>query len=221
MLESHVERLPWGIRKLRQFIQQREGLRLLRSSAFGWLRKILLESGKRHAALGHLDQPEDIFWLELTEWESGKPSEWKPLIAARKIESVHHAEEVYPRSFAAMPGEPAPLYRPELAHADRWEGQRVVSGRLEGRVLVLPSYHPGPYPEFDILVAKHTDPGWSFLIGQSKGLIVEQGGLLSHASIVARELGLPTVIGVPNITQHLQSGDRVLLNATERHIHRL
>ena len=212
---------PWSIRKLRQFIQQREGLRLLRSSAFGWLRKILLESGKRHTALGHLEREEDIFWLELSEWETLDPSQWKTRIAARKAESALHADEVYPRSFAAMPGEPAPIYRPELAHADRWDGQCVVAGRLEGRVLVLPAYHPGPYPDFDILVAKHTDPGWSFLIGQSKGLIVEQGGLLSHASIVARELGLPTLIGVTYITHHLQTGDRVYLNSTEGHLHRL
>ena len=97
----------------------------------------------------------------------------------------------------------------------------VVPGRLEGRVLVMPTFQPGPYPAFDILVAKHTDPGWSFLIGQARGLIVEQGGLLSHASIVARELGVPTLIGVPNITQHLHTGELVVLDSTQRRLHRL
>lgn len=212
---------PWGIRKLRQFIQQRESLRLLRSSAFGWLRKILLESGHRHAELGHLLAPEDVFWLQIDEWENGEPSDWKPRIAARKMEAARHAEDVYPRAFAAMPGEPAPLYRPELEAGDAWEGHCVVPGRLEGRVLVMPTFQPGPYPAFDILVAKHTDPGWSFLIGQARGLIVEQGGLLSHASIVARELGVPTLIGVPNITQHLHTGELVVLDSTQRRLHRL
>ena len=212
---------PWGIRKLRQFIQQRESLRLLRSSAFGWLRKILLESGQRHAELGHLLAPEDVFWLQIDEWEKGEPSDWKPRVAARKAEAARHAEDVYPRAFAAMPGESAPLYRPELEAGDAWEGQCVVPGRLKGRVLVMPTFHPGPYPEFDILVAKHTDPGWSFLIGQARGLVVEQGGLLSHASIVARELGSPTLIGVPDITQHLRTGEQVVLDSTQGRLHRL
>jgi pyruvate,water dikinase len=76
-------------------------------------------------------------------------------------------------------------------------------------------FEEGPYPEFDLLVARHTDPGWSLLLAQSKGLIVEQGGLLSHASIVARELGIPTLIGVPNATNQLQTGDSLTLDATQ------
>lgn len=212
---------PWGIRKLRQFIQQREGLRLLRSSAFAWLRKILLESGHHYAQGNLLDAPEDVFWLQISEWEQGANPGWKRLIAERKEQAKAHLDDVYPRSFAAMPGDPAPIHRPELAHCDHWSGQCVVPGQMEGRVLVMPTFQPGPYPAFDILVAKHTDPGWSIVIGQAKALIVEQGGLLSHASIVARELGLPTLIAVPDITQQLRSGESIYLDATQSKIHRI
>jgi pyruvate,water dikinase len=78
----------------------------------------------------------------------------------------------------------------------------------------MPEFQPGPWPDFDLLVARHTDPGWSLLLAQSKGLIIEQGGLLSHASIVARELGIPTLVGVDGATQQLQTGSMVTLDAT-------
>ena len=206
--------LPWGIRKLRQFIQQREALRLLRSSAFGWLRKILLTSGQRYAENGDLTHPEDVFWLEISEWEKGAHPEWTSIIEARKKSADAHRDDRYPQSFAAMPGEEAPAYIPSSEHTPRLEGKTVFPGRVQGTALVMASFRTGPYPPFDILVAKHTDPGWSLLIAQAKGLIVEQGGLLSHSSIVARELGIPTIIGVPNATEQIQTGMTLFLDAT-------
>lgn len=231
-------KLPWGIRKLRQFIYQREELRLLRSTAFGWMRKILLTSGEAYASAGVLDSASDIFWLTLEEWEAGtegpagnaaspenaaskrnaahiKTPNWRNLVAHRKAEAAAHADDRYPQAFAAFPGDPAPPWVPEAIHADALTGKCVYPGRIAGKALVMPQFEEGPYTEFDILVARHTDPGWSLLLAQSKGLVVEQGGLLSHASIVARELGIPTLIGVPGATNHLKTGDRLTLDATQ------
>ncbi len=260
-LPAPATTLPWGIRKLRQFIYQREELRLLRSTAFGWMRKILLTSGEAYASAGVLDSASDIFWLTLEEWEAGteepagnaatgnqansgaapsshntassrnaagtdnaqnsrntaniKTPNWRNLVANRKAEAAAHADDRYPQAFAAFPGDPAPPWVPEALHADALAGKCVYPGRISGKALVMPQFEEGPYPEFDILVARHTDPGWSLLLAQSKGLVVEQGGLLSHASIVARELGIPTLIGVPGATNHLQTGDRLVLDATQ------
>jgi len=260
-LPAPATTLPWGIRKLRQFIYQREELRLLRSTAFGWMRKILLTSGEAYASAGVLDSASDIFWLTLEEWEAGteepagnaatgnqansgaapsnhntasshntaitsnaassrnaasiKTPNWRSLVATRKAEAAAHAEDRYPQAFAAYPGDPAPPWVPEALHANALTGKCVYPGRISGKALVMPQFEEGPYPEFDLLVARHTDPGWSLLLAQSKGLIVEQGGLLSHASIVARELGIPTLIGVPGATNHLQTGDSLTLDATQ------
>jgi pyruvate,water dikinase len=112
-----------------------------------------------------------------------------------------------------MPGEEPPRAEATEGSATM-NGHRVVPGRIEGRVLVMPEFQPGPWPEFDILVARHTDPGWSLLLAQSKGLVIEQGGLLSHASIVARELSIPTLVGVDGATLQLRTGDRIVLDAT-------
>jgi phosphohistidine swiveling domain-containing protein len=82
---------------------------------------------------------------------------------------------------------------------------------VEGRALVLtePRIPDEPY---DILVAAHTDPGWTPLIALAKGVIVEHGGLLSHAAIVTRELGIPSIIGVPDATRLIKTGMRVRIN---------
>ncbi len=216
---SEPESMPWGVRKLRQFIRQREELRLLRSTAFGWMRRLLLRAGECAVGQGHLDSRDDIFWLDRELWLEGDPSTWRDAVARQKATYATFRPTALPRSFAWMPGEVAPEAAPEQPKYSL-NGRRVVPGRLTGRVLVMPEFQPAPWPDFDLLVARHTDPGWSLLLAQSKGLIIEQGGLLSHASIVARELGIPTLVGVDGATTLLATGDVVTLDATAGTVHR-
>jgi pyruvate,water dikinase len=61
-------------------------------------------------------------------------------------------------------------------------------------------------------VAEHTDPGWILIFPSAAGLLVERGSLLSHAAIVARELGIPAVVSIPGLTQWLRDGDIVELD---------
>ena len=84
-------------------------------------------------------------------------------------------------------------------------------GNVEGRVVVL-SEPVIPDEPYDILVASHTDPGWTPLIALAKGVIVEHGGMLSHAAIVTRELGIPSIIGVENATNLIKTGMHVRIN---------
>ena len=207
------QQLPWGIKQLQRYIKQREAFRLLRSTAFGWLRRILLQAGINAAKADHIQEPDDIFYLKIDEWFAGDTDSWKNLITARKAKYAEHSADRYPRSFATTPSGEAPPYIPAAATGESVEGQCVFPGVVHGRLLVMDEYRPGPWPEFDILVAKHTDPGWSMLISKAKGLVVEQGGLLSHASIVTRELGIPCIIGAPNATALLEDGGEAVLDA--------
>jgi pyruvate,water dikinase len=207
------QQLPWGIKQLQRYIKQREAFRLLRSTAFGWLRRILLQAGINAAKSDHIQEPDDIFYLKIEEWFAGDTDSWKNLITARKAQYAEHSADRYPRSFATTPSGEAPPYIPAAATGESVEGQCVFPGVVHGRLLVMDEYRPGPWPEFDILVAKHTDPGWSMLISKAKGLVVEQGGLLSHASIVTRELGIPCIIGAPNATALLEDGGEAVLDA--------
>jgi phosphohistidine swiveling domain-containing protein len=207
------QQLPWGIKQLQRYIKQREAFRLLRSTAFGWLRRILLQAGVNAAKADHIQEPDDIFYLKIEEWFAGNTDSWKNLITARKAQYAEHSADRYPRSFATTPSGKAPPYIPATATGESVEGQCVFPGVVHGRLLVMDEYRPGPWPDFDILVAKHTDPGWSMLISKAKGLVVEQGGLLSHASIVTRELGIPCIIGAPNATAILEDGGEAVLDA--------
>jgi phosphoenolpyruvate synthase/pyruvate phosphate dikinase len=110
---------------------------------------------------------------------------------------------------------------PEAASArhSRAELAGMVSspGTIEGTVVVLDS--PAiPKEPYDILVAKHTDPGWTPLIALAKGVIVEHGGMLSHAAIVTRELGIPSIIGVPDATKIIRTGMRVRINGQQSRV---
>lgn len=207
------QKLPWGMKQLQRYIKQREAFRLLRSTAFGWLRRILLQAGINAAKADHIQEPDDLFYLKIEEWFAGDTDSWKNLITARKAQYAEHSADRYPRSFATTPSGEAPPYIPAAATGESVEGQCVFPGVVHGRLLVMDEYRPGPWPDFDILVAKHTDPGWSMLISKAKGLVVEQGGLLSHASIVTRELGIPCIIGAPNATALLENGREAVLDA--------
>jgi pyruvate,water dikinase len=69
-----------------------------------------------------------------------------------------------------------------------------------------------PEKPIEILVVRHTDPGWTPIIALAKGVVVERGGLLSHAAIITRELGIPSVIGVEGAMQAIRTGDRILVD---------
>jgi phosphoenolpyruvate synthase/pyruvate phosphate dikinase len=92
------------------------------------------------------------------------------------------------------------------------KGLMSSPGTVEGIALVLkePKIPKEPY---DILIASHTDPGWTPLLALAKGVVVEHGGMLSHAAIVTRELGIPSLIGVNDVTSIIKSGMKVRINS--------
>jgi pyruvate,water dikinase len=90
----------------------------------------------------------------------------------------------------------------------------VSAGTVSGRVKVMKEFEMPDEIDFEILVTRHTDPGWTALIALSKGLIIEHGGVLSHASIVARELEIPAVIGVRSATDLYKDGQNVEINGS-------
>jgi pyruvate,water dikinase len=86
---------------------------------------------------------------------------------------------------------------------------------IKGKIKIFKDFYVPSNIDFDILVTSHTDPGWTALIALSKGLIVEYGGILSHASIVARELGIPAVIGAKGIMEQLKNGQIVEIDGSK------
>jgi phosphohistidine swiveling domain-containing protein len=113
---------------------------------------------------------------------------------------------VYAQSVRRGRGAAAPAPAPGDG---RLQGEACSPGRVRGLARVLKAPGSDDKIEDEILVAPTTEPGWMFLLLAAKGLIVERGSLLSHAAIIGRELGIPTIVGADHATEWIASGDEV------------
>jgi pyruvate,water dikinase len=97
-------------------------------------------------------------------------------------------------------------------------GTPVSTGVIEGRARVVLKLEDAMVEEGDILVTKFTDPGWTPLFISVKGLVTEVGGMMTHGAVIAREYGLPAVVGVNDATRLIQDGQRIRINGSEGYI---
>ena len=97
-------------------------------------------------------------------------------------------------------------------------GLPVSAGIIEGRARVVLDMAEAELEAGDILVTPHTDPSWSPLFVTISGLVTEVGGLMSHGAVIAREYGLPAVVGVERATQLIPDGQRIRVNGTDGYI---
>lgn len=106
-------------------------------------------------------------------------------------------------------------YKRENLPAGAIVGLAVSSGVMEGRARVILNLEDGDIDDGDILVTAFTDPSWTPLFVSIKGLVTEVGGLMTHGAVIAREYGLPAVVGVENATRLIRKGQRIRVNGTD------
>jgi phosphohistidine swiveling domain-containing protein len=213
-------------------VRERENLRFERTRVFGRARMIALELGRRLAALDCLEHARDVFYLEWDEmiaFVEGRATttDLAGLVAVRRREFEQHARAPEPaerfetrgvvyrgNSFSAR-GTSSP---PE---GDRHTGIGCSPGLVRGAVRLI--HDPGQawLRHGEIIVAERTDPGWVMIFPAASGLLVERGSLLSHSAIVARELGLPTIVALPGLTRWLKNGDWVEMDGATGVVARL
>jgi len=109
-------------------------------------------------------------------------------------------------------------YRRDHVPAGAMAGLAVSSGVAEGRARVILDIGDADLEEGDILVTAFTDPSWTPLFVTVKGLVTEVGGLMTHGAVIAREYGLPAVVGVVDATRRIKDGDRIRVNGTEGYV---
>jgi rifampicin phosphotransferase len=97
-------------------------------------------------------------------------------------------------------------------------GLAVSAGIVEGRARVIDDMAEADVEPGDILVTAHTDPSWSPLFVAIGGLVTEVGGLMTHGAVVAREYGLPAVVGVENATRRIEDGQLIRVNGTDGYV---
>ncbi|MBO1001130.1 phosphoenolpyruvate synthase [Pseudogracilibacillus auburnensis] len=109
-------------------------------------------------------------------------------------------------------------YKQENLPTEAIVGLPVSSGVIEGRARVILNLEDADLEDGDILVTTFTDPSWTPLFVSIKGLVTEVGGLMTHGAVIAREYGLPTVVGVENATKLIKDGQRIRVHGTEGYI---
>jgi pyruvate,water dikinase len=172
--------------------------------------------GRELVADGRLDEADDVFYLTVPELVDGPPADARAVVAFRRARREEYRRVELPVTFTGMPEPlgPAAAGSGTRGPADtEVRGAAGGPGRVEGtaRVVLDPNDATGLEPG-DILVCRFTDPSWAPLFLLADGLVIDLGGAASHGAIVARELGIPCVIGTADGTTRLQTGDRLLVD---------
>ena len=168
-------------------------------------------AGQLLSEQGLLRDPSDVFYLTASELCNELPCNVEELVIARRKRRAEYLANSYPTEWQ---GEPVAIPASDitsttLAEIGVLNGLGVSSGLVEGQVRVVLDPASAEVRTGDIVVAPTTDPSWCSVMFVSSALVVDIGGALSHASVVARELGIPCVVNTRTGTQQLQTGDRV------------
>jgi pyruvate,water dikinase len=183
-------------------LARREHVKAAVFAVGGEVRRVHLELGRRLTAAGILDVPEDVDLLrdaELSPSLAGAPPAPAEVARRRRWMQQRQDEPPLPVRFTGTPtAQPV-----EVLRGDRWSGWAASPGRYTGRARVVTVPRPELLSPGEVLVAAATDAGWSPLFLRAGAIVVERGGPLSHAAIVARELGLPAVLNLAGATAGL------------------
>ena len=209
-------------RRVRALAGLRESPKLYIIQMMGIIRQGLLESGEDLVSAGTLDRADDLFYLYLSELDTlaqGEAQDWKSLVAVRRS---NYAREL---SRGLIPhlllSDGRAFYEgstPTEGEGSHLRGSPVSPGAVEGVVRVVLDPHSAQLTPGEILVCPATDPAWTPLFLAANGLIMETGGMMTHGAIVAREYGIPAVVGVHQATTLLQTGQRIQLNGSSGEI---
>jgi len=167
-----------------------------------------------------LREEEDIFFLTFPELHD--------VVRTGRVDEglIHARREAHRSNLALSPprvltsdGEALDgSYRRDDVPAGALVGLAVSGGTIEGRARVIHDMAEAQIEAGDILVTAHTDPSWSPLFVAIAGLVTEVGGLMTHGAVIAREYGLPAVVGVQHATTLIRDGQRIRVHGTDGYV---
>lgn len=199
------------IRVLRNYLPVREHPKYLIMKLILIFKKALLEEAKIMMQKGHLEEEKDIFYVSF--WELYKAVENSEslikLISLRKEEYQHFRKLSAPRVLTSDGEEIKAGYKRDNLPKGALAGIPVSSGVIEGIARVITDPSKAFINKGEILVAPFTDPGWTPLFINAAALVMEIGGLLTHGTVVAREYGMPAVVGITDATKIIKTGQRI------------
>jgi pyruvate,water dikinase len=208
------------IELVRTFIGYREYPKYGKVSRELVYKQALMAEADRLVQAGVIAEREDVFFLRFEELHE--------VVRAQRADSelIHRREQEF-RSYEALTpprvltsdGEAiAGSYHRDDAPAGALVGLAVSGGTVEGRARIVLDMEDADVEPGDILLTAHTDPSWSPLFVAVAGLVTEVGGLMTHGAVVAREYGLPAVVGVEHVTELIRDGQRIRVNGTDGYV---
>ncbi|WP_339294022.1 phosphoenolpyruvate synthase [Paenibacillus sp. FSL W7-1279] len=243
-LLERLKQLPDGEQKaketkrkidlIRNFIGYREYPKYGMVSRYFVYKQALLKEAERLVQAGVIQKKEDIYYLTFEELhevvrtnklddpgciveQQGKLAT-RQMISKRKDEYKVYEKLTPPRLITSEGEIITGAYNRENLPVGAIAGLAVSSGVIEGRARVILNMEDADLDEGDILVTSFTDPSWTPLFVSIKGLVTEVGGLMTHGAVIAREYGLPAVVGVENATKRIKDGQRIRVHGSEGYI---
>ena len=229
-LLDRLKQLPDGTQKatetkqmidrLRNFSGYREYPKYGMIHRYFVYKQALLKEAEQLVQVSVLHEKEDIYYLTFEELREVVRTHTldDQIISKRKDEYTFYEKLTPPRVITSDGEIIVGKYKRENLPAGAIVGLPVSSGVIEGRARVILHMEDADLEEGDIVVTSFTDPSWTPLFVSIKGLVTEVGGLMTHGAVIAREYGLPAVVGVENATKLIQDGQRIRVNGTEGYV---
>ena len=210
------------LQQARARIRDRENLRFERTRVFGAVRRIFRGLGIRLHEEGRLTSPRDVFHLTVDEIfaavaGTGMTHDLSAVASARRAEFERYEQEPSPPErfeTRGPPDAPPPRAATAVGGDGDLRGLGCCPGIVRAPVRVVRDPSTAGNLDGHILVAERTDPGWTLLFPTASGLLVQRGSLLSHSAIVAREIGLPCIVGIPELMTGVRDGEWVEMDGT-------
>jgi rifampicin phosphotransferase len=218
--EQKADETKRMIDRVRTFIGYREYPKYGIVSRYFVYKQALLEEAERLVQANVLPEKEDIFYLTFHELHDVVRSNRvdDQLIRQRKDAFLSYQALTPPRVLTSDGEAVAGAYRRDDVPAGALIGLPVSAGTIEGRARVILDLAEASLEAGDILVTAYTDPSWSPLFVAITGLVTEVGGLMTHGAVIAREYGLPAVVGVEQATRLIRDGQRIRVHGTEGYV---
>lgn len=210
--------------KTKDAIKNREIFRVKRAIVFGVAKECFMQIASNFKDSGVIEKKEDIFFLNTDEIKSiinrgTVETEYGDLIRKRQATIEQYKNKVLPdRIIICDYGSKTVIMDDTVEVSDSLTGSPVSDGIVRGRTLVLEKFEMNADYKDKILVTYQTDPGWSIIFPLLKGVVLERGNALSHASILSREMGIPSVVKVNNAVSMLKNNQLIELNGNNGEI---
>jgi len=218
--ERKAEETKRMIDRVRTFIGYREYPKYAIVSRYFVYKQALLEEADRLVQAHVLGETEDIFYLTFQDFhEVVRTNQVDDQLIRRRKDEFRSYQALTPPRVLTSDGEViAGAYRRDDVPAGALVGLPVSAGTVEGRARVILDMAEADLEAGDILVTAYTDPSWTPLFVAIKGLVTEVGGLMTHGAVIAREYGLPAVVGVEQATRLIRDGQRIRVHGTDGYV---